>query len=154
MRRFGNGPISIVCVARAASRLKRRGGERPQQLNQMRAAFGAAKPETNFTPPAGADFHTGQLLEIHRDVAAGRIRAFLCFGLSFMYQQIEIDGEAYPHVMHGLARLTYRVALVPLMYIRFGVYQMRFDIPQAVFALVADAFDGAGVDGFTGLVRR
>ena len=117
----------------------------------MCAAFGSTEPLANVEPPAGADFHAGQLLEIYRDIATGRVRAFIGFSLGINDHHIEINGQAYPHIMHGLAGLTNCVAVAPCVYIRFGIDQMCFDVPQAVVAFVAYALDGARVHGLTGL---
>jgi hypothetical protein len=55
--------------------------------------------------------------------------------------------------MHRLAGLAHLAAVAPRVRHGLGVDQMRFDVPQAVFALIACALDVADVYGFAGLVR-
>ncbi len=142
----------MVRVTRAAGGLKRSGGQRPQQLHQMRAPFDATQPQAHFTPPATANFYASQSLEIHRDITTGRVRARIGLRLGIVNQHVKINGKAYPHIMHGLTGLTRLAAMASRMDRGFGIYQMRFNIPQAVVAFVAFAFDGAGVDGCAGLM--
>jgi hypothetical protein len=63
---------------------------------------------------------------------------------------VKINRETYPHIVYRLAGLAQRIAVAARVYIRFGVDEMRFDVPQAVVAFIALAFDGAFVDGFAG----
>src|SRR5690349_14697454 len=111
----------------------------------MGAPFDATQPRCDFAAPAGADFHARELLEVRRDIAARRIRTGLGMRFRSVYQHVEVYREPQPHVVHRLAGLAIGSAVAPRMRIGLGIAELRFDIPQAVLALVAFAFDCARV---------
>ena len=151
VRALARGLGGIARIARAACRLKRGGGQRPQQLGQVRTTLDATHADIYLTPPACCDFHANQLLEQHRNIAARLIRAVVGLRFGVVDDHVQIDRESDPHVMDRVAGLTRRLAAAARMHHSFGIDEVRFDIPQAVLALVADAIDGAFVDGFAGL---
>jgi hypothetical protein len=145
IRLLRDGLARIARLACAAGCLIRGRAEWAEQLDEVSAAFDTAKACSDLTAPARSDFYTRQFFEVRRDIAAHRIRARFGMRFSVVNQQIEIDRDAQPHVVNRFSGLTIGAAIASRMRVCLGVDELRFDIPQAVFALVAFALDGASV---------
>ena len=140
------GLPALCCVARAAGGLEGGGAERAEQLDQMRAAFDAAERSSVFLRQPGPIVTPLSALKLgvmspHGEYGPSSVIA----SASWIFMSRSIV-SAQPHIVHRLARL----ALAPAVMARggavgLGVDEMRLDVPQAVFTLVAVAFDGAVV---------
>jgi hypothetical protein len=109
----------------------------------MRAALDAAQNLERLLAPARAYRYPFECLEVRRDVAARCIGPCIRHRLSLVDQQVEIDRQAQPHVVHGLAGLARAPGVACGGRISLRIDQMAFDVPQPILALVAAALDCA-----------
>jgi hypothetical protein len=136
----------VLLGAIGKDRLVGGGRERPQEIDEMRAALGAAEELAHLLVESGIDPQAAKALEVGRDGGADGIRARLGHRLDGVDHQPVVDGEPHPHVMHRLARRE-RAAEVIAEGIGLGVGEMTFDVPEPILAAETAALDGAGVDG-------
>ena len=124
--------------------LKRCGGHVEEQFSQMGAAFGVAQIFVDGLAPACAQTAAHHFLHgISGLVALAMWRAVHRHG-DGMNDQLRVHGEANVHVVNRLLGLP-SVFAGNIKQVGFGITQMGFDVPQAVFTLIAVVAGGAGV---------
>src|SRR5258708_6219870 len=136
--------LALTTRAQRIDRLKCGRGDRAEQLQQMRAAFGASQQLARLLRPAAFDRQPFQGLEVRRDVAAHVVRAPYRAGFHVDHVELIVDSEPQPHFVQRLSGRR-RPAIEVLQIVALGVDQVAFDIPKTVVAAVADTFDPAVV---------
>ena len=136
--------MGAVQFARLARRhgLEGRGRDRPQQLDDVRAAMDAAQPLADGAMETAADPETDQLPEVGSDVAAHPVGRLVGHRLDVDDGELVVDREADRHVVHEVAGLQRAPPFVGML-IGFLVGDATLDVPQAVVPKEALADDAS-----------
>jgi len=78
-----------------------------------------------------------------RDRAAVRVGALVGHRCDVVDRHVEVDGDPEPHVVHRLAGPALAPAVAARVEVALGIQEVRLNVPQAIFAFVTFAFDGA-----------
>jgi len=123
------GPALCLLLQCPVHQLIGGGSDGCQQLEQMGASFGTAHPGPDLADPARADVEPDQLSHIAGHLPADMERGLLGDGFYIMYLKVQIQGDAYVHIVYRFPRLYPSAPVTVGEAVGLDITQVRFDIP-------------------------
>ena len=111
----------------------------------MRAAAHIPHAFLHRTPPAAADRHADQTLEVGFCSLAGRVGRGRHRDFDALDHHVFANSEAHPHLVHMTARLAHTAKGLGVL-IGLDVDDAGFDVVMPVGALESVTHDGAGME--------